>query len=76
MIRAWLARLIGPTPEYTELLAAFKEGYKMAIQIDPLQCHKKKIDPVSVKKQLPEVQTWRNVHEAWLNSDTAREAHK
>lgn len=66
MIRAWLVKFVNADQI---VKAAFMEGFNMAGQIDPLQCHKLKIDPVSVKKQLPNLRTWRSAAEAWANSD-------
>lgn len=66
MIRAWLCRKLQVD---SMVKAAFMEGYNMACSIDPIQCHKLKIDPVSVKKEHPKLQTWRSAAEAWANSD-------
>ena len=66
MIRVWFLRWLGVD---REIQAAFMEGFNMAGQVDPLQCQKLKIDPVSVKKQLPNLRSWRSAAEAWANSD-------
>lgn len=49
--------------------AAFKEGFGMALDTDPILCKKQRVNPVDLQVAINKTRTWRSSEEAWQNSD-------
>lgn len=49
--------------------AAFKEGFGMALDTDPILCKKARVNPVDLGVVINKTRTWRSSEEAWQNSD-------